>query len=749
MLPLALAACNDGPSAGADCPGTCLEAGLPPADSGGAGPYVYPDLGVPDVPAPTGTWPPPREGVQTCRLPEPPPLGALEVDVAFPNLRFDRPLWFGFAPGDGARRYVAEQGGTIWVFEGRQDVAGATEFYRRPVSRVNNEEGLLGLAFHPRYGENGRFYLYYSVPQEDESIHETVLAELTRGADGLADPASERVLLRIPQPYGNHKGGSLLFGPDGYLYLGLGDGGSGGDPGNRAQDPAELLGKVLRLDVDQGDPECMTPYGIPADNPFASGRCTDEQTGRPEIFALGVRNPWRMGFDRDTGLLWAGDVGQDEWEEISVIERGGNYGWRQVEGPVCYRPDDCVLDDFRPPVYAYPHGEGKSITGGYVYRGRAFPELWGAYVYGDYANGRVWALRTDARGAVTNTLLVETGNRISSFGEDPEGEIYVVTFNGGRNLLRFRRPADRPAPEPLPQRLSQTGCFADTSTNTAGAQVVAYDLNSPLWSDGTHKTRFFALPDGAKARFADDGHLDFPPESVLIKSFFLPGAGGRLFETRLLRIGAGGAWQGYSYRWREDGSDADLLPGPLDESLEGGFRWLYPSRTQCLDCHTSAGGGSLGPTAGQLARSVAFDGPPKEQIPALVEAGYIEAAPPGTMPFPAPDDEVAPVEDRVRALLHANCSFCHQPDGPANARLDLRASAPFSATGLCDVEPGHGDLGLPNARLVAPGDPGRSVLLERMRRRGEGQMPPMASFVPDPVAVDLVERWIRALPGCP
>jgi hypothetical protein len=223
---------------------------------------------------------------------------------------------------------------------------------------------------------------------------------------------------------------------------------SGGDPQNLAQNLESLLGKVLRLDVDLPDEECLTPYGIPADNPFAAGRCAPGAgPGRPEIFAVGVRNPWRMSFDRDTGLLWAGDVGQGEWEEVSVIRRGDNLGWRQVEGEVCYIAG-CDPEAFVPPVWVYPHAEGKSITGGFVYRGRAFPELYGAYLYGDYDNGRIWALRVDERGRAENTLLVDTDDHITSFGEDPDGEIYVVTFSDGRAILALRRADAGPAPRP-------------------------------------------------------------------------------------------------------------------------------------------------------------------------------------------------------------------------------------------------------------------------------------------------------------
>jgi uncharacterized repeat protein (TIGR03806 family) len=755
---LALAfACDSAAPANDPCPGTCLEVGPATGDAGAPGPYPAPDAAPRDAlppPAPA-VWPPPRPERATCKLPEVPPLATMDTAAAFPALHFDKPLWFGFAPGDGARRYVVEQGGVIWVFEGRQDVAGAAEFLRLPVSRENAEEGLLGLAFHPDYATNGRFFVYYSAPVDDAADRHTVVSAFVRdpGGDAARTAATEQVLLSIPQPYGNHKGGSLLFGPDGYLYLGTGDGGSGGDPQDNGQNPDTLLGKVLRLDVDTADDTCLTPYGIPADNPFAEGRCGPDAAARPEIFALGMRNPWRMSFDRDTGQLWAGEVGQDDWEEVSVIRRGGNFGWRRVEGEVCFRPADCDPTDFDPPVYVYPHTEGKSITGGYVYRGRAFPELYGAYVYGDYANGRVYALRVDERGRTTNTVLAETRRKITSFGEDPEGELYIVTFGAERSLSTLVRAAAVPAPPPLPATLSQTGCFADTAGYVLAAGVVPYDLNSPLWSDGSAKARAFALPDAGRASFDANGHVSFPVGTVLVKTFSL-GAPAKRVETRLLVRQASG-WQGFSYRWRADQSDADLLVGAETGEYptpEGALTWSFPSRAQCNDCHTIAGGGSLGPSHAQWQRTVRFDDTDRPQIEALVSAGYVDApsAEVAARPaFPRPDDEAAPVEARARAMLDANCAFCHQPEGPAVARIDLRAQTPFADTGLCDALPGQGDLEIAEARIVAPGAPERSILHARMSRRGEGQMPTFATMRVDELGVELVRRWIAEMTGCP
>jgi glucose/arabinose dehydrogenase len=270
------------------------------------------------------------------------------------------------------------------------------------------------LAFHPEYATNGRFFVNYT-RQPDGA---TVVAEyrVSRAPTADADADAERVLLTMPQSYANHNGGMIEFGPDGFLYIGMGDGGAAGDPGNRAQNLGDLLGKMLRIDVDRG-----MPYAIPRDNPLAGGG------GRPEIFAWGLRNPWRFSFDRERGDLWVGDVGQNAWEEIDIVRRGRNYGWRAMEGAHCYSPRlDCDTRGLEPPVVEYQNGRGRcSVTGGYVYRGRRIPSLAGTYVYGDYCSGEIFGF---AGGAAR--VLLATGLPISSFGEDHAGELYVVDLRG-------------------------------------------------------------------------------------------------------------------------------------------------------------------------------------------------------------------------------------------------------------------------------------------------------------------------------
>lgn len=328
--------------------------------------------------------------------------------------------------------YALEQAGTIRRFAPGEATAATVMTIPKADIVAGGEAGLLGLAVHPKFAENGFVYVYYTAPTTTAgSPFKSVLARF-RSSDGgsTLDLASRKVILEVDQPFPNHNGGKLLFGPDGFLYWSLGDGGSGGDPGNRAQDKDSLLGKILRIDVDAGD-----PYSIPTDNPFAAGG------GKPEVFALGLRNAWKLAFDRD-GVLWAGDVGQGKYEEVDRVVRGGNYGWRLREGRHCFEPaTNCPTDGLIEPVAEYDHGQGISITGGYVYYGAAVPELVGKYVYGDYGSGRVWALHPPTG---TVTVLNEEGvrPRISTFGQTPDGEIYVVDYTQG-TLFRLELERSR------------------------------------------------------------------------------------------------------------------------------------------------------------------------------------------------------------------------------------------------------------------------------------------------------------------
>ena len=349
--------------------------------------------------------------------------GELRLERLLPHERLNRPVHVAEIPDGSGRMVVVEQPGRIRYFApGAKVTQGLLLDIRRRVSTGGWEEGLLSIAFHPRFRDNGYYYVYYSAAWARRSVISRFTATPARTATGRG---SERVLLEVEQPFANHNGGQLAFGPDGYLYIGLGDGGSGGDPHRNGQNPRTLLGSILRIDVDREGPG--RAYAIPPDNPFAGGTLGR----RPEIWAYGLRNPWRFSFDRLTGELYAADVGQNAVEEIDLIAKGANYGWNVMEGTRCYEPSrGCARVGLTPPIAEYGHGRGQSITGGYVYRGSALPGLRGRYVFGDFSSGSIWSVPAGAGSVRKPRLLLQTKLAISSFGEDRSGELYLTDLNG-------------------------------------------------------------------------------------------------------------------------------------------------------------------------------------------------------------------------------------------------------------------------------------------------------------------------------
>lgn len=358
--------------------------------------------------------------------------GGVVLQTAFPGLSFSNPLELTFAPGDDSRLYVAEQSGRVLTFPNDASASTSAVFLSlQGLLSSGGERGLLGLAFHPDHATNGYVYVHYTRTGDGANV----LARYTRSAlnPNTADPASALVLLTIPQPQSNHNGGKLAFGPDGYLYLSIGDGGGAGDTSNNSQNRTNLLGTLIRIDVDK--PEPPLNYGIPSDNPYVG----NTQGFREEIYAYGLRNMWKFGFDSATGVLWGADVGQGAREEVNHIENGGNYGWRRMEGSLCYNPStNCNPNgDLILPVYEYSHAGGAcSISGGTVYRGDAAPALFGDYVYADYCTGTVQALTQVLGGAYTNRVLVQAGFGVTGFGEDPQGELYVLSQGSGATTIR-------------------------------------------------------------------------------------------------------------------------------------------------------------------------------------------------------------------------------------------------------------------------------------------------------------------------
>ncbi len=357
-----------------------------------------------------GTTPPPSGG---C-------VAGFALAPALGDARFDSPV--EIVPGPGGRFYVLEQAGVVRAVP-RSGGAMTTvlDLGTTIGSLGSGESGLLGIAFDPAFATSGHVYLHFTAPRNPPQtgvVFQSVVARFTSQDSGATfDPTSEKRILVVDQPYANHNGGKIAFGPDGMLYVGLGDGGSGGDPHRNGQNTNTLLGKILRIDPRSGD-----PYAIPAGNPFGAGG------GRPEIFAYGLRNPWKFAFDRKNGELWAGDVGQGAYEEVDKITAGGNYGWNVREGAHCYDSASCSTEGLVDPIAEYGRDEGYSVTGGYVYRGSALPALDGRYVYGDFGTGRIWSV--SSAGDVASVL--DSDARISTFAEDEAGEIYVADYVSGR-----------------------------------------------------------------------------------------------------------------------------------------------------------------------------------------------------------------------------------------------------------------------------------------------------------------------------
>lgn len=339
---------------------------------------------------------------------------------------FTRPVFVTGANDGTNRLFIVEQYGKVYILDSDYQLRD-TPFLdvNGLLSTGGNEQGLLGLAFHPDYAENGQFFINYTDVNGDTAVSRY---QVSADDPNMADPNSGEYIIRINQPYPNHNGGDIAFGPDGYLYVGMGDGGSAGDPEGNGQDSKALLGKMLRLDVDGG-----SPYAIPATNPFVN-----DSTFAPEIWAWGLRNPWRFSFDRATGDLYIGDVGQNTWEEVNFqpadSQGGENYGWNILEGTHKYS-GAAVPDGLINPFFEYDHSDGCSVTGGYVYRGRDLPELQGTYLFGDYCSGIIWASYRDAEGNWQTAQFMRPQMNISSFGQDDFGELYVIDHSGSVSKL--------------------------------------------------------------------------------------------------------------------------------------------------------------------------------------------------------------------------------------------------------------------------------------------------------------------------
>jgi glucose/arabinose dehydrogenase len=676
---------------------------------------------------------------------------------AFPKLTVLRPALL--APEPGTDRLFILSHLNHWAGPGKllavrdsQD-ASSTEV-------LLDIDGLpYGVVFHPDYPRNGYIFMGLRGRRTVQVVRYTV----DRRPPHAIDTGSKRLIIEWDSH--GHDGGDLDFGNDGFLYVSTGDGTSGSDVNQTGQRIDDLQGSMLRIDVDH--PEPGRNYGVPKDNPFV-----DRPGARPEVWAYGLRNPWRVSYDRKSGQLWVGNNGQDAWEQVYLIQKGGNYGWSLFEGSHVFLegrqagPDPILL-----PAADHPHSEARSMTGGRVYRGTRLPELDGVYIYGDWSTGHVWGVRHDGKKTTWHRELVDTPFNITGFGTDHAGELYIIDqTSGGFYRLERTTDADRPK-HPFPLRLSESGLFASVATHAPHPAAIPFEVVGPQWADGASMVRFAALTGldriVQKPQLNAGGTWTLPEGSVLVQTLSLDrldDAGKearKRIETRLL-VRQQGEWTGYSYRWNAAQTDAVLVPAGggaeelevPDPSAPEGRRdqtWRFPSRTECLTCHSRAAGFILAFTPLQLDRDHDYGGVVDNQLRTLEHIGVFEGAlrgrGKGKPRLVDPYDAGAPLEARVKSYLHVNCSVCHVNEGGGNSRMELDLDTRPGRANLIDAVPVHDRFNIADARLVAPGSPERSVLYYRISQRGTGKMPPLVSTEVDRDALKFIGEWIRGLPA--
>jgi putative heme-binding domain-containing protein len=745
--------------------------------------------------------------------PEPPP--PMQTRRVYEHLRFPTATSLATAPGSD-RFFVTQQyGGKVFSLPPDRDCRQADLFVDLAalVARMNGQrpaaEALVAgaafhVAFHPDFATNRLCYLCYTVGYRDESRppyqESTRVVRLTVVDDGgvpRADPTSEVEV--ITWPAGGHNGGCLAFGADRMLYISTGDGGDHfpADGNKTGQDVSDLRAAILRIDVDHSSEG--RGYSIPRDNPLLN-----VSGARGEIWSFGHRNPWKMSFDRATGDLWAGDVGLEVWELVCRVKRGDNYGWSLSEGSNPIHPDwPQGPGPITKPWFEVPHTAGASITGGYVYRGKRFPELVGRYVFGDWVTRRVWSIGTGAEGPGPLVDLVAPTIRVIGFAEDRDGELFVLDYDDGS--IHELLPNDAVAKagskaggdaQAFPTRLSETGLFADTAKQTPMPGVTPFSVATEAWADGARSRRFIGLPGSGSVKLHPDQariegsmfstKLVLPPGTVLAKTFSIETEAGRAaserkLETQLLHFD-GRHWHGYSYAWNEAGTDADLVPAegrslPLsiaDPLAPGGrreFSWRFLGRNECQRCHTEWAQTTLAFTVAQLNRDVELpiEGGAVKRVNQLREfrdAGIIEdvvveadlandpfattrrPGPEAELPrFVDPHDTAAPLDARARAYLAVNCGGCHRFGGGSVPHVHLNAEIATADLDVVGMRPARGDFAIADARVIAAAAPHRSTLWYRMATSGPGRMPHIGAELVDEAGLTLVREWIASLPA--
>ena len=727
--------------------------------------------------------------------PEPPlPYRAVR---AYPDLKMDWPIDVKVEPG--SRRFVViEEKGSY----GPTKVMRTTDDSNQTkLEMLCDPKGVAySIAFHPDFLVNGFMYIGSNGKNEEQSHKSRVVRHTLSRSTPFGLVGDELDI--IDWESNGHNGAAITFGKDGMMYVTSGDGSSDSDTNVTGQDLTKMLAKVMRIDVDH--PNDGKSYSVPNDNPFLN-----VAGAAPETWAYGLRNPWRITTDSRTGHIWVGNNGQDMWEQVYLIERGANYGWSVFEGGHPFYsqrklgPSPHVL-----PTVDHPHSESRSLTGGVVYYGNKLPELQGAYIYGDYSTGKIWGILHDGKSIVWHREIADTPYQISAISLDADGELIVVDHRGDQQggLYHLEPTPVDATPSHFPRLLSETGLFQEVVDHQVADGLIPYTVNAPFWSDGASKSRFIALPKEAKIEIPDQWAWQFPEGTVIVKSFALEMVTGdpaskKWIETRLLTKEQG-EWVGYSYAWNDEQTEAVLVNASgHDETFSirefTGLRsqnWRYPSRTECMVCHTRAAGYLLGMTTVQMNKDHDYGGgsianqldalesmgvlktnwvthaqevlrtqmraneKPKVEIESHISKlkvndgqrsveinGMMGKAGAENPKLADPYDSSANLEERARSFLHANCAYCHIEAGGGNAKMNLGYYAGIEKMNVVDVEPTHHQFDKPDAKLIASGSIERSVLLHRVGVRGPGQMPQLSTNRIDEKALQMLKEWVEGM----
>ena len=706
-------------------------------------------------------------------FPEREPIWGYGFTNAFPTLAFDQPVAVVAPPGSTNRLFIVERTGNIRVIPETGSPRLMTFLSLPETWYQGDEAGLLGLAFHPDYERNGRFFVYRTIKRNGLRCELAEFRVSTSNRDK-ADPASERLIISQVDGIDTHNAGDLKFGPDGYLYLSLGDEAptildAHSQP--QAIDRGFFAG-IIRIDVDNKEGNLLPNphhasvggYRVPVDNPFVgatefNGFGIVPSQVRTEFYAVGLRNPWRFTFDPSTGEMICADVGEAYYEEINIVQKGRNYGWPYVEGPFNWETDRPA--DLKEPLYHYLHGvgnfEGRVVIGGLVVGAEQLGEIYGRYIFSDFESGNVWALNTRAR--ETNAMWVTARRGIVSYAVDPrDGGVLAANLLSGRiEKLVYRSPDDLE----IPAQIRDLRAFDDLSTLKPASGLLPYEIINPLWSDGAAKQRWVSRKDArGKIEFAATEPWKFPAGMFWVKHFELELTNGvpesrRRLETRFLVKTEEGVY-GLSYRWGDSMTNAILLPPyPTNETFvvhDGGTTrtqvWNYPGWEQCRTCHTPKSGGALSFNTYQLNREVTWDGATTNQLAALVALDFF-ANPTDVNPEKLPrlvsmNDPIAPAQHKARSYLFSNCSHCHQPGVVLGPTWDGRISTPLSKANLVN---GASYFYPPPMKMLAPESETNSFVLVRSSSRASNlQMPPLATSVVDHQFLESLTNWIANMP---